>query len=437
MPNNTFIVNGGKKLKGSIETSSGKNAPIALLCASVLVADKITLKDMSRVEEVERMIEVLSSIGVEFRWIDEKTLYIDSSKDLKMEEINKEACANTRISLLLLGALASREKKYKLYKTGGCKLGERTIRPHLYALEKFGVKVASKANYYEVENAPLKARDIVMYESGDTATENAIMAAALAPGVSTIMFASANYMVQDLCYFLNSAGAKIEGIGTTTLKITGVKKLHKVDEYYIIPDPVDAMAWISLAITTKSPLTVKNCVYDFLALELENLSVMGQKYSLLNKRKSKSGNFTIYDIKITPGNLKALPDKLHGRPYPGLNIDNVPLFVPILTQAKGETLIHDWVYENRAIYYLELKKLGADVLLLDPHRALIKGPTELKANEVDCPPAIRPGMAILIAMLAAKGKSVLRNAYPIERAYENLIQRLRQLGADISTDNNY
>src|SRR3989344_4035342 len=436
MFNNTFVINGGKKLKGTIETSSGKNAPIALLCASVLVKNKVILKDMSHVEEIDRMIEVLVSIGVDIKWLDKTSLYIDSSKDLTMDKINKEACASTRVSLLLLGALASREKDYKLYKTGGCKLGERTIRPHLYALEKFGVRVESKSKYYEVKNSSLQAQDIVMYESGYTATENAIMAAIFAPGVSTIKFASANYMVQDLCYFLNTAGAKIEGIGTTTLVITGVKKLHKVDEYFVIPDPVDAMAWISLAITTKSLLTIKNCAYDFLALELENLSVMGQKYLLLNKRKSKSGNFLIYDIKITPSDLKALPDKLHGRPYPGLNIDNVPLFVPILTQAKGETLIHDWVYENRAIYYLELKKLGADILLLDPHRALIKGVVELKANEVVCPPAIRPGMAILIAMLGAKGKSVLKNAYPIERAYDNLVERLRSIGADISKVNN-
>jgi len=428
----TFVVNGGKKLHGTIETSSGKNAPIALLCASVLVKDKVVLKDMSRVEEVDRMIEVLSSIGVKFEWADKNTLKIDSSKPLKMDEIDKKACANTRISLLLFGALASREQKYKLYKTGGCKLGQRTIRPHLYALEKFGVEIKSKSTYYEIKNSKLKAQDIVMYESGDTATENAVMAAVLATGVSTIKFASANYMVQDLCYFLNAAGAKIEGIGTTTLKITGVKKLHSVKSYYIVPDPVDAMAWISLAITTKSPLTIKNCAFDFLALELENLSIMGQKYFLFNKRKSKSGNFVLVDIRIKVSELKALPDKLHGRPYPGINIDNVPLFVPILTQANGETLVHDWVYENRAIYYLELKKLGADILLLDPHRALIKGPTKLKANDITCPPAIRPGMAILIAMIAAKGKSILRDAYPIERAYEGLIERLKGVGVDIS-----
>ena len=432
MSNSTLIINGGKKLHGSIETSSGKNAPVAILCASVLVKGKSILKDFSHVEDVERMIEVLSSIGVKFAWLDNTTLSVDSSNSLQMNNIDKKACASARIVLLLFGALAAREKKYRLYKTGGCKLGERTIRPHLYALQKFGVKVVSRLKYYEVKNSSLKARDIVMYESGDTATENAIMAATLAAGVSTVKFASANYMVQDLCYYLNTAGAKIEGIGTTSLKITGVKKLHDVDSYYLIPDPVDAMAWISVAITTKSSLTIKNCAYDFLALELENLSVMGQKYSLLNKRKSKSGNFDLVDIKIIPGKLTALPDKLHGRPYPGLNIDNVPLFVPILTQAEGETLVHDWVYENRAIYYLELKKLGANILLLDPHRALVKGSTNLQAGDIVCPPAIRPGMAILIAMLAAKGKSVLRDAYPIERAYENLVERLQGVGADIS-----
>lgn len=428
----TFVINGGKKLHGSIETSSGKNSPIALLCASVLVQNKVVLKEMSHVEEIERLIEVLSSIGVKFEWQDKDTLFVDSSKPLKMESIDKIACANTRISLLLFGALAAREKEYKLYKTGGCKLGQRTIRPHLYALEKFGVNVISRDKYYEVKNDVLKAQDIVMYESGDTATENAIMAAVFASGTSTIKFASANYMVQDMCYFLNAAGAKIAGIGTTTLTITGVKQLHSVDEYYVIPDPVDAMAWISLAITTKSPLTIKNCALDFLALELENLSIMGQKFSLLNKRKSKSGNFDLVDIKIQPSLLRALPDKLHGRPYPGLNIDNVPLFVPILTQAKGETLVHDWVYENRAIYYLELQKVGAKVMLLDPHRALITGPTKLLANEVVCPPAIRPGMAILIAMIAAKGKSVLHNVYPIMRAYDNLVERLQKIGVDIS-----
>jgi UDP-N-acetylglucosamine 1-carboxyvinyltransferase len=275
-----------------------------------------------------------------------------------------------------------------------------------------------------------------MYESGDTATENTIMAAVLAEGETQIRFASANYMVQDICYFLQAAGADIEGIGTTTLRIRGVPSLNTSVSYSVTPDPVDAMAWISLAITTGSRLTVVNCPMEFLELELEKLAVMGQKFHIKNKRTAKNGVSRLADIEIIPSALTALPDKLAPRPFPGINMDNIPLFVPILTQAEGRTLVHDWVYENRAIYYLEFQKLGANVLLLDPHRVLVEGKTELKANEIICPPAIRPGMAILIAMIAAKGTSTLRNIYPIERAYDGLLERLRHVGVRIERVDN-
>lgn len=426
-----FIINGGKSLKGSITVNTAKNSAVALLCASLMIKDKVTLFEVPRIEEVFRIIEILESIGVAVTWVDESTLQLDTSGKLDMESINKKSCEITRSSLLLFGALAVREKLYKVYKSGGCRLGERTVKPHLFALEKLGVHIKSKAKYYEVSNKTLVAQDIVMYESGDTPTENAIMAAVFASGVTTIKFASSNYMVQDLCYFLNQAGAKIEGVGNTTLTITGVKKLHAVDKYHIMPDPIESMSFISLAVTTQSAITVKNCPLDFLELELEKLSVMGQKFTLKNKRMSQNGKFTIVDISFTKSSLTALPDKIYGRPFPGLNIDNLPFFVPMLTQAKGRTLVHDWVYENRAIYYLELQKLGAQITLLDPHRVFVEGPTILKANELMCPPAIRPAVAVLIAMLAAKGKSVLRNSYPIERGYENLPKRLTALGAHI------
>lgn len=427
----TFVIQGGKTLKGAIETSSGKNAPIALLCASLLIKGTTVLKDMTRVEEVQRMLEILESIGVVYTWKDETTLELNTRGPFTMKKINRKACEVTRASLLLMGALAARESSYKLYHSGGCKLGERTVLPHILALAELGVDVEEKEAYYKVSTKKLKAAHVVMYESGDTATENAIMAAVLAPGVTTIKMASANYMVQDVCFFLEKAGAKIEGIGTTTLRITGVKALRSVSEYYISPDPVNAMAWISLAIATKSPLKIMHCPMEFLELELLKLKVMGQKFRLLNERMSKNGKLRLADITIIPGELHALPDKLYGRPFPGLNIDNVPLFLPILTQAKGKTLVHDWCYENRAVYYLELQKLGAQVLLLDPHRALVEGPTDLVPNEMMCPPAIRPGMAIFIAMLAAKGTSVLTHCYPLERAYDDLLNRLRNVGAVI------
>jgi len=425
-----LVINGGRKLKGNLTTHSAKNSAVAILCASLMVKGKVKLVDTPEIEEVNRICELLSSIGVKITR-KKNEIILDASGKLKMDDIDKKACKITRSSLLLLGALANREKKYRLYKSGGCKLGARTVRPHLYALEKLGVSVKSKSNYYEVETKTLKGREVIMYESGDTTTENAIMAAVLAKGVTVLKMASSNYMVQDICYFLIKAGAKIEGVGNTTLKITGVKSLKPVSEYSIMPDPIVAMTLLSVAITTKSHLTVKNCPLDFLELELTKLEVMGQKYIVKNKRKSKNGKFNVVDIEIFPSELTALPDKIYGRPFPGLNIDNLPLFVPILTQAKGKTLVHDWVYENRSVYYLELQKLGAKIISLDTHRVWVEGPVKLIANEVISPASLRPAVNVLICMLAAKGKSILRNTYMIERGYENLYEMLNQVGADI------
>lgn len=426
-----FVIQGGKKLQGTLTVSSAKNSAVALLCASLMVKDKVVLKDVPRIQEVDRILEILSSIGVKLSWLNKTTLVLDTGVKLKMDKINRQACEATRSSLLLLGALSAREKSYKLYKSGGCKLGRRTVRPHLYALNKFGVQVDSKEKFYQVNNQSLKSAEIVMYESGDTPTENAIMAAVFAPGKSIIKFASSNYMVQDLCYFLNAAGAKIEGIGSTTLIITGVKHLHSLNEYFVMPDPIEAMTWVALAITTKSKLTVANCPMDFLELELEKLRVMGQGINIKKNHKSKNDKFNLADIEFFPSKLVALPDKIYGRPFPGLNIDNLPMFVPILTQAKGRTLVHDWVYENRAIYFTEMQRLGAKITLLDPHRVFVEGPTKLSATEMMCPPAIRPAVAVLISMIAASGRSVMRNAYTIERGYENLVERLQGVGVKI------
>jgi len=425
-----LIINGGKKLKGSLEVQTAKNSAVAILCASVMVQGKVLLKDVPQIEEVNRILELLSSIGVKIKK-QGSTIELDSSEKLNLENIDKVACEKIRSSLLLLGALAKREKEYKLYKSGGCKLGERTVRPHLYALQKLGVEVISKFRYYEVKNKSLTGQEIVMYESGDTTTENAVMTAILAHGKTILKMASSNYMVQDLCYFLQTAGAKIKGIGTTTLEIEGINKLKSVKKYEIMPDPIVAMTFLSVAITTKSNLTIKNCPLDFLELELVKLEMMGQKFKIKNKRKSKNGRFNIVDIEIFPSVLSALPDKIYGRPFPGLNIDNLPFFVPILTQAKGRSLVHDWIYENRAVYYLELQKLGANITLLDPHRVWVEGLTKFLPNEIMCPASLRPAVNVLIGMLAAKGRSVLRNTYMIDRGYENLYEKLNKAGADI------
>lgn len=426
-----LIINGGKKLHGDINNQSAKNSAVAILCACCAIKKKVVLSQVPEIEEANRIIELIKSIGVKVEKLGKGKFVIDASGKLTLNKIDKVASEKTRSSLMLLGALAAREKHYKIYKSGGCKLGNRTVKPHVFALEKFGVKVVSKEAYYEVWNSPLKSAYLVMYESGDTPTENAIMAAVLSPGVTTIKMASANYMVQDLCYFLVAAGAKIEGIGSTTLKITGVKSLGEIKEYPIMPDPIVAMTFISAAIVTGSRLTIKNCPLEFLELELCKLEKMGQKYNIKKKYLSLNGKFEIVDIEIIPSRLEALPDKIYGRPFPGLNIDNLPLFVPILALAEGRTLVHDWVYENRAIYFVDLVKLGVKITLIDPHRVWVEGGSSFIAKELMAPPALRPAVDVLLCMLAAKGKSILRNTYEIDRGYENLYEILNRAGADI------
>jgi len=427
-----FKIKGGKKLKGTAITNTAKNSAVAMLCASLLNKGKTILRDVPRIEEVERINEVLKSIGVKIKWLSHSDLEITPPNKVNMKEIDQKAAIKTRSIILTLGALIHDFKNFKIPQAGGCKLGARTVKPHFFALENLGVDIQTKKNYYEIKHKGLKSNKIVLYEAGDTVTENAIMAASKIPGETIIKKASANYQVQDLCNFLTKLGITIKGIGTTTLKIYGKKDLNKNIEYHLCEDPIESMLYISIAATTNSEITIKRCPIEFLELELLKLEKMGFNFKISKAYKSKNGFTDLVDIKTYKSDLKALNEKIAPRPFPGINIDNLPFFVPIATQAKGETLIHDWVYENRAIYYTELQKLGADINLADPHRVYIKGKTNLKANEIIAPPALRPAAIILIAMLAAPGESILRNVYSIRRGYEDLANRLsKELGADI------
>ncbi|MEK7067100.1 MAG: UDP-N-acetylglucosamine 1-carboxyvinyltransferase [Patescibacteria group bacterium] len=424
-------IEGGRKLSGTATIKTSKNAAVALLCASLLNSGKTVLKNIPRIEEVNRIIEVLVSLGVSVKWTNGGDLEIVPPKKIDIENTNVEAAMRTRSVLMLLGPLVHLLDKFQLPYPGGCKLGTRTVRPHLFALEKLGVDIVAAKGNYHVSAGKLHPSEIVLYESGDTVTENILMAVAKINGTTIIKFASANYQVQDLCYFLVELGVKIEGIGTTTLVIHGKPEIDMMVEYSPSEDPIEAMLFLSIAATTNSSIIIERCPIDFLELELLKLEKMGFKYKILKRYKAKNGQANLVDIQTLPSKLKALEEKIYARPFPGLNIDNLPFFVPIATQAKGRTLIHDWVFENRAIYYAELAKLGANVILADPHRVYIEGPTELKAAEVVCPPALRPAAIILVAMLAAKGTSILRNVYSINRGYEDLCARLNKLGAKI------
>lgn len=427
-----FVITGRQKLSGSISVNNSKNAAVALMNAALLNKGTTKLMGVPKIEEVNRIIEVLNSIGVFVKWFGGNNLEIKPPKRIDITGINYQSAIRTRSVLFLLGSIIHHQKSFLVPQPGGCRLGERTVKPHLFALEEFGVKIKTTRRYYEVTANNLKpAKNLVLYEAGDTVTENAIMAAALIPGKTVIKFASANYQVQDLCYFLLKLGVKITGIGTTTLEITGVKNINKNVSYYLTEDPIEAMLFIAIAATTNSSITIKRCPIDFLELELLKLKKMGFKYQVLRQYKAKNGQSSLVDIKTFKSNLVALEEKIHPQSFPGLNIDNLPFFTPIATQAKGTTFIFDWVYEERAIYFTELNKLGARINLVDPHRVYITGPTPLRSNEIICPPALRPATIIMVAMLAAEGESVLRNIYSIERGYEDLCNRLSKIGAKI------
>lgn len=426
-----FEVNGGKKLSGSIRTNFSKNGSVVLLCASLLNKGKTTLHGIARIEEVYRVIEFLESIGVSINWINQNSLEVNVPKKIKIENIDKESSGKTRTIVMMMGPLIHLLPEFSIPHAQGCKLGKRSVSAHIYALEELGVKIKTTNTSYDVKVGKLKPKNIVMYESGDTACENAIMAASKIEGKTVIKFSSANYMVQELCFFLEELGVKIEGIGTSTLIIHGKKEINKEVSYHNSEDPIESMMFISAAIVTDSKLTITHCPIDFIEIELYKLKKMGLKYKVLKKYFAENKHTNLVDIQIFPSNLRALDDKIHAGVFPAINMDNLPFFAAIAIKARGTTLIHDWTYENRAIYLTELNRLGADVTLADPHRAYIQGGTELKPAQVVCPPALRPAVVVLMCMLGAEGKSILRNVYMINRGYEEIAMRLNSIGADI------
>ena len=405
---------------------------MGLLCASLLNKGKTTLRKVARIEEVNRIIEVLNSIGVKTRWLNGSDLEIIPPARLKLEDMDIAAAKRTRTVIMFLGPLLYQYEDFKLPFAGGCNLGKRTVEPHLSGLRHFGMSVTAETDYYHAKtNVHSGNRTILLTERGDTVTENIIMAAALSPDTTIIRNASPNYMVQDLCFFLKKLGVKIEGIGTTTLKITGRKRISKNLDYYPSEDPIEAMSFIAAGVVTDSEITIRRAPIEFLEIELATLAEMGLKFELSEEYLADNGQTRLVDIMLHRSKLQAAKDKLHALPFPGINMDNLPFLGLIATVAKGRTLVHDWSYENRAIYFTELSKLNAQIELVDPHRVYITGPTKWKSADVVAPPALRPSVVILLAMLAAPGVSILRDVYSINRGYEELAARLNSLGAEI------
>ena len=428
-----YHVVGGKKLSGAVTTNRSKNAAVALLAASLLNHGMTTLKKMPKIEEVKRLIEFMESIGVKIEWDKSGDMRVKPPEKFDLSHINRESAEKTRSIALFIAPLAHAFDSFDLPAPTGCDLGKRSLGPHIDALSRLGIRITGNEamHTYHVEAREKHIAEIIMYEASNTGTENTLMAAAKIPGTTTIKFASADYMVQDLCFFLEQCGVQIDGIGTSTLVVHGKKDINADIVGYPSEDPIESMFFFSLAATTGSELAISRCPVDMLELELLTLESMGLQYGRGISYMADNGKTRLVDITIKPSQLVAPPEKIAPRPFPGINADNLPFFVPIATQAQGTTLLHDWMYEGRAHWYMEMEKLGAKMALLDPHRVEVEGPTTLHGADITAPPALRPATMLLIGMLAAEGESVLKDVYPINRGYENLHERLQSLGATI------
>ncbi len=428
-------IRGNTKLSGTVDVRTSKNAAVALLCASLLNHGRTVLRGLAQIEEVNRILEVLESIGVSVKWsADKSELELRRPDELNMAGMDVEAARRTRSILMFMGPLLHEMGEFRLPYAGGCDLGSRTVTPHLHALNRFGLEVKATEGWYEaeVDERSDETRFITLTERGDTVTENVLMAAALYPGQTVIRNASPNYMVQDLCFFLEELGVSVDGIGTTTLRVIGKDRIDVDVAFAPSEDPIEAMSWVTAAIVTNSQLEIRRVPVEFLEVELAILGEMGLRYDLSPEYAAENGGTRLADITVYPSELRAAKDKIHPMPFPGLNIDNLPFFAVIAASAKGKTLIHDWVYDNRAIHLMELNKFGARTQLLDPHRLMVEGPTAWRSHDLVSPPALRPAVCLLLASLAVeRGNSVLRDVYVINRGYEDLPNRLNALGADI------
>lgn len=410
-----FIINGGKTLSGSVKISGSKNAALPLIAAAVLV-NETKLENVPRINDVEKMLEIVDYLGGSHRWIGPNELSINtqnlSSKPLP------EAARKLRASILFAGPMLARFGEAELPYPGGDIIGARPLDTHLNAFRKLGVAVEEKENL-RLKTGRADGVKLILQEPSVTATENVLLLAAGRDSETEIRLSAAEPHVQDLARFLVSAGAEVSGIGTAILKIKGRQTLLDCVNHKIIPDDLEVSAFAVLAAATKSEITLS-------PVEFEHLDSVLLQLEKMNVNFRADGNSLIILPPVSPYKGFRIQSGL----YPKLVCDHLPPFAVLATMAEGATLVHEWLYEARQNYIRELVKMGANAVIMDPHRALIIGPTPLYGKEV-VSYDIRSGMTMVIAALAAKGETIISGVEHIDRGYENLEGRLQAIGADI------
>ena len=412
-----FIIQGQKTLEGEIEVRGSKNAAAANIAAVLLTEEECIIDNLPLVKDILNLIDILKDIKVEVKWISERKVKLKAGKSVDPSLLDFKKFSKARTSVLLIGALLPRFKEFKASKPGGDKIGLRPITTHLRVLKKMGVDVKEEGGFYYFKADQLTGTEIVLPEFSVTATENLLMVSVLAKGETTVKMAASEPNVQDLALMLIKMGAEIKGVGTHTLKIKGKASLKGV-EHSVIPDPVEAGTFIVIGALTRGRVLVKNVNVEHLDSFLERLAEIGVQF--------KKGDNTV-EVFFS-SDLKAV--KIQALPYPGFPTDLLPLVVPLLTQAKGKSLIHDPLYENRLNYVNELRKMGSDIEIVDPHRAFVLGKTPLHGVTIKSWD-IRAGASLIVAGLMAEGETVINDIHQIDRGYEKIEERLALLGADI------
>lgn len=415
MHTHRFLITGGQKLQGQVRVSGSKNAALPIIAASLLSEEPVILKNVPDIADIYTMQHILHFLGVETEFAN-NTLKVHA-KAVANLEIEHELVSKLRASILLLAPMLVRNKEVRLAFPGGCIIGKRPVEAHLSALEALGAEIVEDHEILHLICKDLKGADLTMTEASVTATENAVMAAVLAKGKTTIRFAAAEPHVQDLCNFLNAIGAKIKGVGTHTLEITGVKKL-KGGEYRITSDYLEAGTLVLASAITRGEVDVLDIVPHHLDIFWQKLREVGVVFELGKDM-----------VRVQPSkHLKAI--RLQTAIYPSFPTDLQAPFSTLLTQAKGISFIFETLFEGRLQYLYELEKMGVRPKILNAYQAEIEGPVCLQGASVNsCD--LRAGAAIMLAGLAAEGQTEISDIYYIDRGYEKLDEKLNSLGAKI------
>lgn len=418
-----FVIEGGQALKGEVTPSGNKNAALPLLAACLLTDEPVILHNVPQIRDVLAMRKLIESLGSVIEELGPNSWRI-TTRELTASHLDPDLCRKIRASILIAGPVLARSRGLKLPPPGGDVIGRRRLDTHILALRALGAKI-DYDRVFDIGAEYLHGADILLDEASVTATENAVMAASLARGDTRIRNAASEPHVQELCRFLNILGAKIEGVGSNTLHITGVSRLHG-GEFTIGPDLLEVVSYIGAAVVTRGEVLIRNA-------GVEHLEMVAQVFHRLGVHWKVSGQDLIVPSDqelVISSDLDGAVPEIKTNVWPAFPTDLSSIAITMATQANGSVLFHDWMFSGRMYFTDKLVGMGARIILCDPYRVLIQGRTQLYGEKLESPD-IRAGMAMVLAALAAKGTSKIRNISQIERGYEKVDEKLRALGANI------